>query len=215
MSSTTTTTTTLPSDMPGTQETLLPGKQFDHSLSQFPWLSDVVKGTAHAFTVAGSPVFEVADQPPAGCEPAASTETEAEAIFYVGNGGLSGTVSPQMGCQPIAPPNLVHGSLVEIINSWPKYDQSVFVWPNLPTSVAYVTYSRNGRTSFWETPLDGTVGFLVPWPAVYDASFAQWHDAPIPVLRSYDAEGQLLATVKCPRITGDDEIRSRQLPGRG
>ncbi|MGH9172365.1 MAG: hypothetical protein ACRD0Z_16090 [Acidimicrobiales bacterium] len=205
---TTTTTTNVPSDIQGTEETLVPARAFSYSDSQFSWLEVAVKGTVHAFTVANSPEFEVAELTPLGCDPQPNGVTATESLSYTGRGGGSGSVGPQMGCQPSAPARLTGPTTVEIINNWPTVRRSVFVWPNLPASVAYVTYSRAGKTLFWEKPLDGTAGFSVPWPRIYDGAYAAWHDAPIPVLRAYNSAGGLVATALCPRIGGDDEVRS-------
>jgi hypothetical protein len=206
---------TVPAAITGTQEVLQPATPFD--LTKFGVggplnNTNLVAGTAHSFTVDGSPTFEVADVTPGSRSPltaSASTTTgtgewtEEAALFYVGVGGTSGT-GGDATLTPLAPPSAVTGSPVQVLPNWPVPDKQLYVWTHLPTGTTYVTYTYQGDTLAWQGPVSGTIALLVPRPATFDGNYATWHSAPLPVITAYNTNGQVITQVKAPRIGGDD-----------
>jgi hypothetical protein len=163
----------------------------------------VIAGTSHSFTVAGSPAFETAlvitQQRGVSGRPA-GPRVEAYGLYWIGVGGLSGTG----GDGGFLPVNATTESPVEIIAGWPQSDQQLYVWPSIPAGTAYVTYTYQNRTLFWERPSAGIVALLVPRPTAFNGNYSTWHTAPLPVLSAFDKQGRLLQQVEAPRIGGDD-----------
>jgi len=200
---TSSTTTTLPSNIPGFQQTLQQATPYP--FSDFGNLAGtLVPGSVRAFTVAGTPKFEVAET--------TNNDPKYPLVLmpvdeFLGFYNLIGTDPPasvgfQGGGQPIAPPSAVKISVVENIPDWPKLGEQVYVWTQLPASTAYVTYTFEGDTSAWEESVDGVVAFLVPRPAAWDGEPYSACRASNPVLRAFDAQGDFLGQASAPCADG-------------
>lgn len=173
-----------------------------------------VNGTLHAFSVDGSPPAVIFDATPSSSSPlpAGNKDVSVVGMYDQDNpaaesaGGGFGILS---GSNPLADIESGTRNPVFLAPHWPQVGLQAYAWPHLPTGTAIVTYSWQ-TMQLWERPLDNLAGFVMPRPAQFDGPmYSDWHSAPLPVLRAYDANGKLLAQVNAPRMNGDDFIVSR------
>ena len=163
-------------------------------------------GQPLAFSVGNSPTFIVWNGSLTAFKPVCPSHPHiATYLEYEGN-GLAGTGYDGVSGSP----GTVEGTATTLllIPDWPAAGRQVYVWADLPSDVAYVTYSYEGRDLTWVRPQRGVAAFLVPRPAVFDGSYAVWYTAPFPLVTAYNADGVQLAREKAPRVDGDDFGRS-------
>jgi hypothetical protein len=141
-------------------------------------------GAPQALSVGESPTFvswTASPAPDTSCSPSPTMA----ALTYQGNGLRDGTgTDTSIG----GATGTVGGAstAVLVVGQWPVSGQALYVWNGLPSGAAYVTYSSQGTSLYWEKPLNGTAAFLVP----------QQFKLPdvLPVLTAYDAAGDVLGT---------------------
>jgi len=116
------------------------------------------------------------------------------ALTYAGSGLDDGSGSTLV---PATEPLAGSPTSVFVLAPWPVAGKAVYVWSGLPSGVAYVTYSVEGSTPYWEVPLNGVAAFLVPrlFP---DVGLHARPPTGVPVLSAYDADGELIGTVNGP-----------------
>lgn len=176
-----------------------------------PWTA--MPGRLHSFTVAGSPPFVVFDGTanPAGVAPSRPAPVSS-VVSYDMTIHTSGGFGVQAEGIPLEASARSARPTVFVIPDWPANGLQGYVWSHLPAGTAYVTYSWQA-VRYWERPVDGVAGFFMARPAVFDGpTYADWHSAPIPVLRAYDQAGVEVGRVFAPRLAGDDFVVSPTVP---
>ena len=165
-----------------------------------------VPGSEHAFTVGDSPMVGTGDKSRSTVVPGQSLSTartaRAACVYYAGTGAENGT-GIDSSCDPLSGGSAGTRSPVLLIPDWPEQGTDVYVWSHLPSSVRIVTYSYRGQDRTWVAPIDATAVLSVPRPPAFDGSYRQWHSAPFPLLRAYDAHHHLVVAQYAPRIGGD------------
>lgn len=202
---------TVPAGIAGTEEVLEPAVPPSGWVAVGTGPMDCRFGVPEAYTVSGSPTFVVADWGPSsggfGCG-----QQDRVDVTYAGNGLGNGT---GIDSEPGAAVNLGGTTTsIGVIPDWPVQGQQIYVWGDLPASVAYVTYAYQSGDLTWERPVDGTAAVLVPRPTAYDGDYATWHTAPFPVFTAYTADGTEIGTIEGPRIAGDDMTISPDAPAK-
>lgn len=209
-----------PSDITGTEQTLettaMPSFVSAPTAGRCSdWVP--VQGTLHAFTVAGSPTFAVLDATgstmASSCSPVPPpTSPLSSLVIYQLTVPTSGGFGIEGSPIPLEPSAPGYRPPVHLLASWPADHLQGYVWSHLPNGTAYVTYNWPG-VQYWERPASGVAAFFMARPAVFDGpTYADWHTAPIPVMRAFDAQGVELGSVFAPRISGDDFVISTTPP---
>lgn len=131
---------------------------------------------------------------PVSAPVSANVEYEGNGLAGTGYDGVAGSSGTVAGT----------ATSLFLIAPWPVAGQQVYVWAYLPSDIAYVTYSFEGKDLAWVKPQSGVAAFLVPRPAAFDGPYAVWHTAPFPIVTAYNTSGQQLAQERAPRVDGDD-----------
>lgn len=211
----------VPPSVTGTEQTLTAASIPDYADNLFTrpfgrqWA--LTPGTLRAFSANGSDPFVLFDATPVDGSllstlPDGNRETVVGMYLQDNRTELGGYGIPSSSV-PLADVQLGSRPAVFVAPQWPEPALQVYVWTRLPAGAAYVSYTWES-TQFWERPLDGTAVFVMERPAVFNGPmYSDWHNAPLPLLRAFDADGNQLSEVKAPRIGGDDYVVSPSAPG--
>jgi len=170
----------------------------------------VANGNEGAYATDGSPTVVVADQSSTLVQPGQALSTAhkvfTSCVIYLGT-GQNGTGIDSI-CVPIRLNDRSTSVALNVIAGWPAHGSQLYVWTHLPAAATVVSYAYKGRDRVWVMPVHGTALMLVPRPAAFDGDYAQWHTAPFPLMKVYNAKGHVIAQQYAPRIAGDSVPRA-------
>ncbi len=146
-----------------------------------------VAGTVHALSVNGGTAFVIGDVVSLKTAPPSFTFPAACSV-YTGTAAIGGQgIGLEDNCVSLAAIENHSKQFVSYMPDFPKPSTDTFLWGHLPPSTAFVTLTFPNQPQQWERPIDGTVAFDVDTGPTYVLG-----RDPVPVMRAYDASGELL-----------------------